>query len=122
MPDESLVSWLREQIKAGYDTEYLRDYLVKSGYDPRTVDECITALSGPAAEPQQGIRRSRFGFIISLIAGLLILIFQILGFAAPSVFQSMPEVLLMNIELIDLTEIFGEFSAVFNMIDRKSVV
>ena len=57
-----LVSYVEKQLKAGYDANTIRDYLIRNGYDRREVEEAIDYI----------YRKPKKKIPIKLIAGILI--------------------------------------------------
>jgi len=110
MADQDLVSWLKQQMKAGYKIDYLRDYLIKNGYDPKAVEEAVASIG------QEAEKKSKIGFIVTLIAGFCIIIFQILNIFMGSLIKPFQAFLFFNLSFIDTAEIFGSFSWIFNLI------
>jgi len=47
MVNKTIVKYIKEQIKNGYDAQVIRGYLLKYGYSPSDVDEAIRAVYSP---------------------------------------------------------------------------
>ena len=45
MVDQTLVDYLKEQIKAGYNINRLKTYLVKNGYSSQEVEEAANSIT-----------------------------------------------------------------------------
>jgi hypothetical protein len=48
MVEESLISYIRENLKKGHSVESLRKTLVSEGWDPKQVDEAFAIVQSPA--------------------------------------------------------------------------
>lgn len=73
MPNSKLTSYIREQIRAGYDINLVRNYLIKYGYSYKDVDEAINEIYHPGV--QHHVHHLSKNTIIAMaVIGLLIVL------------------------------------------------
>jgi len=104
MADPRLVSYLREQLRAGYDLNTLRNHLIQHGYDTASVDSAINSIynipahSVSEARVKHEIHLSKTTMMV-IAAVVVILISSVGGFLF---FTKSPSSLLdLSIEIID---------------------
>ncbi|RMF54474.1 hypothetical protein D6745_05215 [Candidatus Woesearchaeota archaeon] len=94
MVDQNLINYIRDQLARGYSVNVLRDYLIRYGYDPRTVDEAFRAIYTP---PQQkSINAKNLILAVIFIIGIIGLVFTIINLK-----QSTPKLLDLRSEPVN---------------------
>ncbi len=111
MPDERLVEWIKKQRRSGFSDKQLKEYLISYGYDINTVNEAILASSeeNETNTRKKGLRTAIFGFILSLIAGVVVIADVLLS-------EFFFKFKIVEIEIFsDIGTMFGEFLWIFGL-------
>ncbi|MBU0616028.1 MAG: hypothetical protein KJ601_08120, partial [Nanoarchaeota archaeon] len=68
----SLADYIREQLKAGYTLNQIKDYLFKYGYGPEAVDEAVKQVYQPEVKHVIHLSRTTVGVVVAIIFTILL--------------------------------------------------
>ncbi len=104
MADKKLVKYIREQIKKGYDTKTIREYLLRYGYSSSDVNEGINSIYSPEVKHVIHFSPTTLIGIAVIFIGIISAVFLFLNFS-----QKAPDQLLdLNLEPIKTEVNAGE--------------
>ena len=72
--ENDLESWLRYYLAQNYSPEYLKTYLIRAGYDERTVDDAINRVLGREPSQTKKEKLNKKKVLISLLVLYLIIL------------------------------------------------
>ena len=105
MANNTLIKYIQEQIKIGYDAQTIRGYLLKYGYSASDVDEAIKEVYRPEVRHVVHFSPTTMISIVSIFVGLIVVSFVFYNLMS----SKTPETLLdLNLDGIKTTVKPGE--------------
>ena len=105
MANNTLIKYIQEQIKIGYDAQTIRGYLLKYGYSASDVDEAIKEVYRPEVKHVIHFSPTTMISIVSIFVGLIVVSFVFYNLMS----SKTPETLLdLNLDGIKTTVKPGE--------------
>ncbi len=83
MPQSSIVKYIREQIKAGYDVKTIKKYLLKYGYTEARINEALKAIHSREVKHIIHPSKTTIALVIAVIFSLAFLSLAIFIFLIP---------------------------------------
>ena len=91
MPSEALIKYIRDLIGKGYSASFIKEYLLKNGYDARVIDNAIREVYYPPSIPSY-VPKETLKLPIMIGSGVVIVLLAAIFFLIPS-----PEARLLDV-------------------------